>query len=105
MKMRGRFIVALQMNFILGRMWTVMLAGFFLVSLSEGNWRAIALCNCIPCFLCFLGTYSLLKESPRYLICQGRIEEGVAGINEMGHVNDDNYIDLHSDDVDALREW
>lgn len=72
-------------------MWTLLLASFFLVSLTEGNWRGMALCNAIPCFLCLIGSIYYIRESPRFLIGCGRIEEGVAGLNEMGILNNSNY--------------
>lgn len=45
------------------------MAAIFLDNITEGNWRAIALCNSIPCFVCLIGTIFLIRESPRFLIC------------------------------------
>lgn len=68
MKIRGKLIVGLSISLILGFLWTLFLAFIFLDNLMEGNWRAIALCNLVPCCLCLLGSIFYLKESPRFLI-------------------------------------
>jgi len=75
-------------------MWTVMIASIFLDNITEGNWRAIALCNSIPCLVCLIGTIYFIRESPRFLICQGKIMEGVEGINYMGKTNNANFEEL-----------
>ncbi|CAD8202470.1 unnamed protein product [Paramecium octaurelia] len=102
---RGQFIVTLQMMYIVGRMWMLLLAFIFLDSIATGNWRAIAVTNSIPCFICLIGSIIYLHESPRFLISQGRIKEGVEGINFMGRLNDKDYVDLSDDEVQALLEW
>ena len=66
--MRGKFLILLPVFFTLGELYYVFLAYVFLTSMTEGNWRMIAVFNAIPCFFLLLGNYFILEESPRYLI-------------------------------------
>lgn len=75
-------------------MWMLLLAFIFLDSIAKGNWRAIAVTNSIPCFICLIGSVLYLHESPRFLISQGKILEGVEGINYMGRMNNEDYLVL-----------
>ncbi|CAD8179099.1 unnamed protein product [Paramecium pentaurelia] len=102
---RGQFIVALQIMCIVGRMWMLLLAIIFLDSIATGNWRALAITNSIPCLICLIGIIIYIHESPRFLISQGNIKEGVEGINFMGRMNDKDYIDLEDDEIQSLQQW
>lgn len=62
----------------------VLVEMIFLVNLSEGNWRAIALINGIPAFICMLGSYLYIEESARFLIISGNFDEGRRVIDKMG---------------------
>ena len=84
---RGKVIVALQMMYVLGRTWLILLGMVFLDNLHEGNWRAMALMNAIPCFICMMGSYFYLEESGRFLVCCGDFGEGVKVITKMGVEN------------------
>lgn len=78
---RGRAYLSLHFFFVLGKLYLLLLASIFLVSLSEGNWRAIALINVGPCFLMFLGTIFILDESARYLFINSRYNEAIPIMN------------------------
>jgi len=80
-------------------MWTLLLAYFFLVSLTQGNWMGMALCNSIPCFLCLIGSIYYIRESPRFLIGCGKIQEGVDGLNQMGKINNPQYESLTEEEI------
>ncbi|CAK58180.1 unnamed protein product (macronuclear) [Paramecium tetraurelia] len=102
---RGQFIVTLQMMCIVGRMWVLLLAILFLDSIASGNWRALAITNSVQSIICLIGSIIYLHESPRFLISQGKIKEGVEGINFMGRMNDKDYVDLSDEEVQSLQQW
>lgn len=102
---RGRIVIFLQFAMVLGRMWIFLLAFLFMTSLSEGNWRAIAFCNAIPCFLCFIGSLIWINESPRFLICKGRMEEGIEKLNLIGKINSEEYEEMTAHEITSLDDW
>jgi hypothetical protein len=55
--------------------------------------------NSLPCLLCFFGSLIFVKESARFHVCIGQMDLGIAGINEMGKINDPNYSDLTENEV------
>lgn len=59
---------------LFGRIWLMILAYIFMESISSGNWRAIAICNSLPCIICFVGTLLWVSESPRFLINKDSID-------------------------------
>lgn len=72
---------------LLGKVYLIIMAGFFLDDLTDGNWRAIALANAIPCFLMFIGNIFLIDESARYLIIINKVDDGVIILNTMIKAN------------------
>lgn len=98
-------IVLLQVMFVLGRIWMIGLAMMFLDNISTGNWRAMAIVNSIPCFLCMIGSYFYLEESGRFLIVNGRWEEGIPVIEKMGRENRGRDFQLMEEEIEGLKEW
>ncbi|KAM3127307.1 hypothetical protein pb186bvf_020593 [Paramecium bursaria] len=102
---RGQVIVSLQVMYVFGRLWTLFLAWQFLESLNKGNWRGMALCNTIPCTICFFASILFLQESPRHHIVQGNFQEGIEGMNHMGRLNNDNFEEIQQTQIDKLQDW
>lgn len=73
-RVRGVFLVLLQFIYILGILYVITLAYFFLESFDSGNWRGLLVFNIAPASLCLLGIIFLLWESPRLLIYQKKFE-------------------------------
>jgi len=60
----------------------------------------------VPSLIVYVGTWYFVKESPRFLIAVGRIEEGVEVLNYMAKVNHPTANEVIShDDVEELRDW
>ncbi|CAD8201370.1 unnamed protein product [Paramecium pentaurelia] len=102
---RGKIIVALQVLILLGRCWIMILGYIFMESISQGNWRAISLCNCIPCLLCLIGTIFWIQESPRFLILNEEIQKGIDNLNYIGQFNNSEYQMLTDDEIQSIKEW
>lgn len=65
-KVRGRFVVMLQLMFSIGMLYMIGSFNLFLDDYKHGNWRALILYNAIPPILCCIGSFFILRESPRY---------------------------------------
>ncbi|CAK59584.1 unnamed protein product (macronuclear) [Paramecium tetraurelia] len=102
---RGKIIVALQVLILLGRGWIMILGYIFMESISKGNWRAISLCNSVPCLLCIIGTIFWIQESPRFLILNEEIQKGIDNLNQIGQFNNSEYQMLTEDEIQSLKEW
>jgi len=104
--LRGRGIVAINFFFSLGKFYAVIVAKFCLDDLTHGNWRAMLIWCSLPSLIVYVGTWIFVKESPRFLIAVGRIEEGVEILNHMAAVNHPEAHEVVShDDVEELQEW
>jgi len=104
--LRGKGVVAINFFFSLGKFFAVIVAKFCLDSLNSGNWRAMLILCSVPSLIVFLGTWLYVKESPRFLIAVGRIEEGVEVLNYMGLVNhpQDHQV-VSRDEIEDLKIW
>jgi len=104
--LRGKGVVAINFFFSLGKFFAVIVAKFCLDSLQSGNWRAMLIWCSMPSLFVFLGTWLYVKESPRFLIAVGQIEEGVEVLNYMGRVNmPNNHQVVSRDEIEDLRVW
>lgn len=67
--------------FIVGMLYMIASFNIFLDDYEHGNWRSLIIYNSIPPALCFIGSYFILKESPRYYFNKARFEDAFNGIN------------------------
>ncbi|CAK62871.1 unnamed protein product (macronuclear) [Paramecium tetraurelia] len=102
---RGKIIVALQIMILLGRCWIMILGYIFMEGISKGNWRAISLCNSMPCLFCLIGTIFWIQESPRFLILHQEIQKGIDNLNNIGQFNNSDYEMLTDNEILSLKEW
>ncbi|KAM3144931.1 hypothetical protein pb186bvf_002936 [Paramecium bursaria] len=90
-QVRGIFLVLLQFIYILGILYVITLAYFFLQSFDQGDWRGLLTFNIAPASLCLIGIIFLLGESPRLLIYQKKFEQGFMLLDRMGKSNRISY--------------
>jgi MFS family permease len=74
LKIRGRYIVLLQLIYIFGILYLQISCILFLKSFDSGNWRGLLRLNTLPGFFCLFLTLLFLRESPRLLIAKGSFE-------------------------------
>jgi MFS family permease len=104
--LRGKGVVAINFFFSLGKFFAVIVAKICLESLNKGNWRAMLIWCSFPSLIVFVGCWFYVKESPRFLIAVGRVDEGVAVLNYMSSVNHpDSYEVVSQDEIDDLQVW
>jgi len=72
---------------VFGMIYAMILSKIFLDGLAGGNWRAMLALGAFPSLLVFLGTAKYIKESPRFMIAQGKVEQGVSILNYIGTKN------------------
>ncbi|CAD8187207.1 unnamed protein product [Paramecium octaurelia] len=101
---RGKIIVALQIMILLGRCWIMILGYIFMEGISKGNWRAISLCNSIPCLFCLIGTIFWIQESPRFLILHQEIQKGIDNLNNIGQFNNSEYEIGHHSNIYTINK-
>jgi len=103
---RGRGVVAINFFFSLGKLYGVIVAKFCLISLTEGNWRAMLIWSSLPSLIVWYGTWRYIKESPRFLVAAGRIHEGVEVLNHIAKENNPDTVKPISEaEKRALAEW
>jgi len=65
-------IIALIVNgglgFVIGELFTIFLARFFLDNLQTGSWRAFLITISTVVLFVLLGVYYILEDSPRHLL-------------------------------------
>ena len=71
---RGKGILFLNFCVSLGKLYGLVLAYIFLDTFTSGNWRAMMICSCIPNLFVFVGSLTVIHESPRFLIGSNRLE-------------------------------
>jgi len=84
---RGKGIAIVNFCFTIGKIYSVIMAKFTLTSLITGNWRLMLFLSSIPSLIVSFGAWKFIKESPRYLLVSGRIEEGIQTLDEIGRIN------------------
>jgi len=104
--LRGKGVVAINFFFSLGKFFAVVVAKICLDSLNSGNWRAMLIWCSVPSLIVWLGCWFYVKESPRFLIAVGRVDEGVEILNYMSSVNHPNGNEVVSkDEIEELQVW
>jgi putative MFS transporter len=103
---RGRATVVINCLFSVGQLISSVIAYFCLNSLSVGNWRLLLLISSFPPVLVFFGSYFWFKESPRFVMLKGDIEQGIQILNYIGKINKGNMShEFSSKDIKAFQNW
>lgn len=71
MKTRGIYIVLLQLIYIVGILYLVLMCFFFLDDFNSGDWRNLLRANAVPATICLVGSIVFLRDSPRLFVAQG----------------------------------
>jgi MFS family permease len=74
-KYRGKGILLLNFCVSIGKLYGLLLAYIFLDTFISGNWRYMMIFSCIPNIFVFIGSFTTLQESPRYLIANNKIDQ------------------------------
>ena len=61
---------------MLGMIYSMIISKIFLNDFTVGNWRGMLVAGAVPSLIVFLGTLIYVKESPRFLVAQGKGREG-----------------------------
>jgi hypothetical protein len=85
--------------FILGMLYMIASFSIFLDDYDHGNWRQLVIYNSIPPALCFIGSFFILKESPRYYFNKARFDDAFKSIDEMIAKNNSTAKPLDAEEV------
>jgi len=77
---RSMMINCLWLFFPIGEVIVIVIAKFFIM--SPGGWRYVLIFTSVACFIAIILTFYIF-ESPKFLICNDRLEEGFDILNEM----------------------
>ena len=104
---RGKSLVVLNFFVSVGKILGCFLAWLCLQSFTQGNWRIMMVYSSLPSFLVLFGTIFVMKESPRFLISQGKYDRGFMVLNQMLR---DNYRkeapqELTQEEMDNFCLW
>ncbi|KRX08520.1 Major facilitator superfamily domain, general substrate transporter [Pseudocohnilembus persalinus] len=81
---RGRGMIFVGIFLVLGKIYCLVMASFFMDSIQTGKWRQLTLISAFPVVILFFVVYFFCDESPRLLIMKQAIAlsfmAGVAGI-------------------------
>lgn len=86
---RGKITVLVNISFSIGQFLASIIAWLCLDNMTSGNWRLMLIICSIPPLMVFIGSRRFLKESPRYVILTGSVENGIAIMNEIVQINND----------------
>lgn len=90
-KSRGHLINFGGIFFAIGEIYTSLLLMVFMPSLTDTvetqAWRRVTVLSVVPGAMLFPLAYFLLKESPHYLLSQGRDEEALETVKYIAHMN------------------
>lgn len=103
--MRGKMTVIANTFFTLGTLFSVFMAMISLTTLKSGNWRLLIFLSSVPTYLLIWTTYKHLKESPRFLIANGHLDEGVDVLNHIGTTNNPSMEQISEQEKEDLNKW
>jgi len=86
---RGKITVLVNISFSVGQFLATIIAWLCLDNMTSGNWRLMLIICSIPPLLVYIGSRRFLRESPRYVILKGSVENGIAIMNEIVQINND----------------
>ncbi len=84
---RGRFLVALDVCFVLGMLIIIGLTLAFIQTIGNSAWRYVLIAAALPVLLAYILQLFLIQESPRYLASQYQHSAAIASLNTMAVCN------------------
>eukprot|EP00828_Plagiopyla_frontata_P014844 TRINITY_DN1933_c0_g1_i2.p1 TRINITY_DN1933_c0_g1~~TRINITY_DN1933_c0_g1_i2.p1 ORF type:complete len:411 (-),score=13.37 TRINITY_DN1933_c0_g1_i2:258-1490(-) len=104
---RGWIIIVFWFFFPLGEICCCGFAYLILSNLDSGNWKLLLIVSSIPIFISWLISMKFLYESPRYLLIEGRYNEGIQLINKFIQLNKSKkwYSSSQTEPVELLSEY
>jgi MFS family permease len=84
LKYRGKYMVLLGVNHVIGQIVCVLVAMLTLDSLDSGNWKALMIGSVtIPALLAWIASICFLDESARHEMVLGNYSNGIAILRKM----------------------
>jgi len=71
----------------LGEVYAVAMTEVFMPDLLHGNWRAVVIFTAMPAYVFLFMSFFILRESPYWLVVQGRLCEARTEILEIARMN------------------
>lgn len=102
---RGQAVILSIFFTSFGKLYGCIISWFVLSDPLNQNWRQMILWSYAPTILGWIGVYFFTFESPRYVIVMGRVEEGIAILNKIGHMNDDDFVEFDERITEDMRRW
>ena len=103
---RGKGQVYIQAFFVIGMMYAMTISKTFLQDLTKGNWRLMLLLAAVPSFIVFIGAWRYLLESPRFLIANGDMSQGISNLTLIGIRNKGTrYFTIAPADQEEIASW
>lgn len=87
---RGRFLIIINFFVSIGKIYAFLLAYYFLDNFHSGNWRIMMCVSSFTSLIVGILALCFLMESPRYLIANNRVIDGINIVEEMIHKNHNN---------------
>lgn len=86
-KIRGTIMTFVATVFIVGKVYCTLLCMLLLEGFEGGHWRILTALNSLPLLLCCLGTYFILRESPRFLMMKNNFQQAFEEIELIAITN------------------
>jgi MFS family permease len=103
LKYRGKMIICVNFCVTLGKLYGLFIIYLTLEDFRNGNWRKMMTISAISSFFVCIGILIFLKESPRYLIATGQINECVQVLDYIGEINNPlNYTKINDRETKDL---
>jgi putative MFS transporter len=84
LKYRGKYMVLLGVNYVIGQIICVLIAIFTLDTLDSGNWHALLLGSVmVPALFAWIAALCFLDESARHEMVLGNYSSGIAILKKM----------------------
>lgn len=105
LRYRGQAVILVIFFTSIGKLYACIVAWFALTDLEDQNWRKMIFWSAAPAILGWIGVYFFTFKSPRYEIVMGRVGEGVAILNQIGQMNDEDFVDFDERIIEDMRRW
>ena len=100
--LRGKIIICMNFCVSIGKIYGLFLIYICLNDFHSGNWRLMMIISAFTSLIVAIGNWYYLKESPRYYIASGLINEGVETLDYIGNTNNPDYVNIDCDEVKGL---
>ena len=103
---RGKWVVFVMLFWTTGELVTCLIAYVFYNSVIDGNWRILAIWSIFPITSALFLGICVMEESPRYLLINGKFDEG---FDVIGKILRRNYKKgdkaLGEEEIMGIRLW